>query len=99
MAALGTLRKDYDIEALAVDPATGILYATSGEHHKAGKADRLFIVDGVNGSLTEVGRTGFSQIRGLAFNPITGVLWGWVEKGPVTINTTTGKATLVRHHS
>lgn len=30
------------------------------------------------------------------FNPSTGALWGWTEKGPVTINTTTGAATLVK---
>ena len=33
VAALGALRNNYDIEGLAVDPATGIIYATSGTHN------------------------------------------------------------------
>ena len=96
VAALGALRRDYDIEALAVDPASHILYGASGPQHRSGAQGRLFIVDGQDGSLTEVGRTGFPFIRGLAFHPISGALWGWTETGPVTINTATGMATQVR---
>lgn len=79
-----------------MDPASHILYGTSGTQHRAGAQGRLFIVDGQDGTLTEVGRTGFPFIRGLAFHPSSGALWGWTETGPVTINTATGTATQVR---
>jgi len=63
----------------------------------------LYMVDEVTGATTLVGPTGFAM-RGLAFDPITGVLWGSDGGGGIgqqpadgiyTIDTNTGAATLV----
>ncbi len=63
----------------------------------------LYMVDEVTGATTQVGPTGIAM-RGLAFDPITGVLWGSDGGGGIggqpadgiyTIDTNTGAATLV----
>jgi hypothetical protein len=81
---LGSLHQGHDIESLHVHPITKQLYAAS-----AGKAAEpqtggvLYQVNSDDGALTTLGPVKFtsgetlSDIRGLAFNPSTGVAWGW----------------------
>lgn len=78
----------------------GALFAVSG----AGNGpSTLYKLDPSTGAvLTTVGPTGFSHITGLAFNPITGVLYGHQSDiygsgatNLVTIDVITGVATLV----
>lgn len=105
---LGPLHEGHDIEALDRDPARGFLYAASGddpgckdpnddpktcEKHPHG---HLYLVDSNTGEVTPIGSTGFGEMSGISFNPKDGTLWGWADRqGLATINTETGKGTLV----
>lgn len=80
--------------------AAPILFAVSGSGNAA---SNLYTVNLTTGATTLVGATGFDHITGLAFNPVTGVLYGHVSNifgspsatNLVTIDRTTGAATLV----
>ena len=108
VTALGPLYEGYDIEALDMHPKTGELYATSGDD--TGCIDptadpascerlphgHLYKVDPNTGALTSIGSTGFGEVSGISFHPITGELWAWADKeGLLTIDLTTGEGTLV----
>jgi hypothetical protein len=94
---IGPLYKKWDFESLDIDPTTGLIYAATSSSNAFGKKGYLYQVDGVNGSLFLVGNTGQRNIEALAFHPSDGTLWGWAaDKGIVTINKTTGAATLVK---
>jgi len=78
---------------LAIDPATGVLYATSW-------ISDLYSIDPGTGSATLIGPLGYANITALDFDPTTGVLYGaysyansdgWL----LTIDTATGLATEV----
>ncbi|RKZ69060.1 MAG: hypothetical protein DRQ99_02075 [Candidatus Parabeggiatoa sp. nov. 3] len=105
---LGPLYEGYDIEALDRHPITGELYATSGDD--TGCIDptadpascerlphgHLYKVDPNTGALTSIGSTGFGEVSGISFHPITGELWAWADReGMLTIDLTTGEGTLV----
>ncbi|KPV48229.1 hypothetical protein SE17_39200, partial [Kouleothrix aurantiaca] len=93
---LGGVAKGYNIESLALHPATGVLYAGSGDTNKYKQRAALYTVNTSTGALTFVGSTGLKELEALSFNPATNVLWGWgYDKGLVTINTSTGAATVV----
>lgn len=96
-ANLGPLYLGWDVEGLDIDPTTGVIYAATGPSNAFGKRGHLFKVDGTDGSLFHVGATGQRAIVALAFRPTDGTLWGWgVDKGLVTINKTSGAATLIK---
>ncbi len=96
LLAIATL----SIASLFTASAAPILFAVSGSGNAS---SNLYTVDPTTGAATLVGATGFSHITGLAFNPVTGVLYGHVSNifgSPsatdlVTINRTTGAAALV----
>lgn len=93
---IGGVHKDRDIEALALHPTTGVLYAASGDD--TDKPGYLYTVDKTNGDITEIGSTGFNEVDGLAFDS-NGVLWGWAQdEGIITIDTNTGVGTLVKEY-
>src|SRR6266540_3321293 len=69
---LGTLLAGYDIEGLAIHPATRVLYTTSGE--RSVQPGQLFMVDSQSGALTPIGSTGFNDVTGLAFRPTDATL-------------------------
>ena len=74
------MKKLFAVAALAAAMvpayAVPVLYAISG----AGNAtSNLYTVNTSTGAATLVGSTGFSTVTGLAFNPITGVLYGHVS--------------------
>ncbi len=78
-------------DALAFD-GNNILYAIDGDGN-------LYIVDDQTGATTFIGPTGVF-IRGMEFDPTTGILWGGngstaPDDGVYTIDVTTGAATLV----
>lgn len=84
------------VPALAVDPFSGTIYAGEG----AG-SPFLYTVDKTNGQVTFVGdtQTGFAAIGDMDFDP-SGTLYATINFGGggadlVTIDTTTGLATLV----
>ena len=92
--ALGPLQARRDIEALALNPVSGILYATGKGH--SGKD--LLIVDRQSGAVTRVGRIGFGDVDSLAFRPTDATLWGWARgAGVILINPATGAGKLVFH--
>lgn len=78
---------------LAIDQATGILYATSW-------VSELYSIDSGTGVATMIGPLGYDNIGALDFDPTTGVLYGAYlyansDGHLVTIDTATGLATLV----
>ncbi len=59
------------------------------------------------GAIKLIGLTGFYEVSGLAYNPVTDTIWGWASggvegrkagslAGPITIDPATGKGTLVK---
>lgn len=75
----------------------GVLYAAAG----GGAASNLYSVDSSTGTATAIGPTGVA-LTGLAVDPTTGIMYGATTPNSpvsplslVTINTTTGAATLV----
>lgn len=81
--------------------ASGVLFAT-GERQDGTNTDVLLKINPCTGLGTEVGPTnlagiGETNITDISFRPSDGVLFGFAESAddPVTINTTTGTATLV----
>ena len=95
-SVLGGVAKGYNIESLALHPTSGVLYAGSGDTNKYKQRAALYTVSTSTGALSFVGSTGLKELEALAFNPATNVLWGWgYDKGLVTINTSTGAATVV----
>lgn len=59
--------------------------------------DGLYSIDLLTGTATFIGDTGFFQVAGLAFHPVTGVLFGYDADTQqlITINTATGAGTAV----
>lgn len=93
VARLGQVHKDYNLEGLAVNPASQTLYAISGQSSPF--AGNLYTVDFVTGDLILVGDTGFKKLSGLTLQPVNGTLWSW-EKGTglIQIDPTTAASTL-----
>ena len=89
LKALGELHQAYDIEGLAVQPTTHILYASSGTPEAT-----LYTVDAQNGELSVVGAIGFDEVVSLAFHP-DGSLWAWSKQGLLQIDVVSGQGTLV----
>ena len=98
MIALGVVHYGYDIEALAIHPKTGVLYAASGDD--TNQPGYLYTIDKMTGELTtSCDVVGYDEIDGLAFHPGDNVLWGWVQDvGIITIDTDTCTATLVQEY-
>lgn len=90
---LGEQYPGYDIEALAIHPVTGELYAASGDD--TDRPGYLYKVNTHTGELTEIGNTGFAEIEGLSFDK-DGTLWAWAKgDGLIQIDTQTGVGTLM----
>ena len=71
------------------------LFATSGA---GGAASTLFELDATTGAIiSTIGAVGFSEVVGIGFNPLDGLLYGIsnASNSLITINTTTGAGTLV----
>ena len=94
---LGPLYKGYDIEAIAIDPKTNVIYAASGDNVENEQLKgHLYMLDSQTGKLSPVGSTGFDEIEDLAFSS-DGTLWAWAKGengGLITIVPTTGVGTL-----
>lgn len=87
----------YAVNAIAIDPTTGVMYASTTTW--SGAFNGLLVVDTSTGTATEVGEfgDGFAAILGLTFDS-TGQLWGWHDPSaddPVRIDKATGVATTV----
>jgi hypothetical protein len=104
---VGGVHEGRDIEALAIHPKTGVLYAASGDD--TDKPGYLYTIDKTNGELTEIcdvtdydeidGVTDYDEIDGLAFHP-DGTLWGWVQGvGIITIDTANCTTTVEYEYS
>jgi len=89
---LGKLHLQKDIEALDIDPQTGMIFAASGDDGTP--PGYLYTVNSDTGDLSGVGATTFTEINCLSFKP-DGSLWGCAEgKGLISIDTHTGHGTL-----
>ena len=88
----------WDIDDLAIDPATGIMY---GAANNGGNDDDLVQIDRLTGDVTRVGFMGVDDIEGLGFDTngqlfgSTGTAGGSTANSLYTINKSTGVATLV----
>jgi len=95
--ALGEIYENHDIEALDIHPQTGELFAASGDNTP--NKGYLYQVNKANGQLTNIGPTGCKEVDALSFHP-NGTLWGWAQDcGLLTIDTGTGKATVILPHN
>jgi hypothetical protein len=90
------------VNALAMHPVTGVLYgATSSPASPTIDFASLVTINTTTGAATSVGSfvlPRFTTLGDLAFNPLTGVLYGWsTESGGdlYTVNLATGAATKV----
>lgn len=86
---LGPLYSGYDLESIAIQPTSNIIYVASGEDVATGqKKGAVYTVDSTTGDLALVCNTGFNEIEDLAFSA-DGVLWAWAKgDGLVTIDLT-----------
>ncbi|MEZ5671522.1 MAG: hypothetical protein R3E08_03735 [Thiotrichaceae bacterium] len=76
---LGPMYRGYDIEGLAFNPKSQLLYALSGGiFAPKGYKGELYLVDPSTGNLSIVGNTGFPRVYGLAARA-DGSLWAWVH--------------------
>jgi hypothetical protein len=87
----------YAVNAIAIDPTTGLLYGSTTSW--SGAFNGLLQIDPLTGAGTEIGAfgAGFTSILALTFNS-AGELFGWHDPSaddPVTINLATGAATPV----
>jgi hypothetical protein len=78
---LGPAYYTFDMEGAAIDPTTGLLYATSSKGRQNIFDGYLYRVNPESGGITIIGDTGFSEISSLAFNPKDNSLWSWARKG------------------
>lgn len=87
--AIGPLGPFFDVEAIALETATGILFGADGV--EGGGAGRLGIIDTDTGAFIPLpedmgigvgvaGTISFEDVDGLAFDPTTGVLYGSVRQ-------------------
>ena len=88
----------FDIDDLAMDPTTGILYASNNN-----SGSQLVTINTATGDATIVGNFGVGDIEGLSFTD-DGTLWATTGAGGVpnslyTINISTGHATFVSEWS
>jgi hypothetical protein len=91
---LGPPHYSADIEAIATDTSSGLVYAASG--HDGANKGHLYRVEPETGALVEVGPTGFDTIDALAFRETDHSLWGWAAgKGLVQLDPTTGAGQLI----
>jgi secreted trypsin-like serine protease len=74
VSTLGTVYNGYDIEALAIHPQSGELYAASGDN--TGNKGHLYQVDKENGQILDLGATPCKEVDALSFHP-DGTLWAW----------------------
>ncbi len=96
---------------------SGTLYASSGASGNssytgpAGPDGMLYQIarSGADeGTVTEIGLTGYSEVSALSINPIDNTLWGWArgvrnaahgkDAGVIKINPTTGVGTMVKQY-
>jgi len=76
---VGPLRKDLDIEGLAI--LDGVLYGSSGTDggRKRAPNGTIYEIHRISGELTDLGLTGSKEISSFALNPVDGTLWGWAR--------------------
>jgi len=71
---LGPLYKGHDLEAVAIRPQSGELYAAAGDDTK--NKGHLYQVDKENGQILDLGSTPCKEVDALAFHP-DNTLWAW----------------------
>ncbi len=77
---LGLSYLGLDIEGMAIDPTSKLLYAISSRGIGNRLDGYLYLVHPQTGALTVVGDTGYSELTGLAFHS-DGTLWAWSKRG------------------
>ena len=75
---IGDTYYGYDIEALDVAD-NGDIYVAAGDNSDIGLPGSLFKFSPETGDLTEVCPTGFAEVDGLTFNPISKEWYAWAQ--------------------
>jgi hypothetical protein len=92
---LGAMYPGYDIESMAIDPKTNLIYVVSGGDATEVEQGHLFQLDGQTGELVPLGNTFLTEIEDIVFSP-DATLWAWAKgQGLATLDTLTGVGTLV----
>jgi subtilisin family serine protease len=77
---LGPMYVGYDLESIAIHPASHIIYVASGDDVATGlKKGAIYTVDSTTGDLALVCNTGFNEIEDLAFSANGEILWAWAK--------------------
>ncbi|HPD17256.1 MAG TPA: LEPR-XLL domain-containing protein, partial [Planctomycetota bacterium] len=92
MKSEGSARARLQIEALEPRVLLSVAFAVQADGD-----DHLYRIDTETGTAVDVGAVGFTGVRGLAFHPTLGVLYGVDDTTDqlITIDTTTGAGTAV----
>ncbi|MDM8569646.1 Ig-like domain-containing protein, partial [Thiotrichales bacterium HSG1] len=77
---IGPLYKGLDIEGMAINPITNIVYGVTGSDYSPLLDGKLYEINVDFGDIKEVGDTGFMELASLAFHS-DGTLWAWSNKG------------------
>ncbi|MDM8561480.1 XDD3 family exosortase-dependent surface protein [Candidatus Parabeggiatoa sp. HSG14] len=81
MGGMGVEYPNYDLEAMDIDytapNGAGKLYVASGDDSVL--PGHIFLVNKNSGALKDFGSTGYAEVDGISFNPVTNELWGWAQ--------------------
>ncbi|MCK5877004.1 MAG: cadherin-like domain-containing protein [Candidatus Marithrix sp.] len=77
---IGPVYSGLDMEGMAIDPISNIVYGVTGGDYSSILDGRLYEINTNNGDIRDIGDTGFVELASLAFHS-DGTLWGWSNKG------------------
>ncbi|HHB92172.1 MAG TPA: hypothetical protein ENK59_03035 [Thioploca sp.] len=100
---IGPLYYGLDMEGMAIDPISNLLYGVTGWDYSLASDGWLYKINPNNGDIEPIGDTGFSELVALTFHS-DGTLWGWSnggskdgvqEPGLILIDQKTGNSQLI----
>ncbi|MBE9562994.1 MAG: hypothetical protein IMF12_09055, partial [Proteobacteria bacterium] len=77
---IGPLYIGLDIEGMAIDPTSDIVYGVTGSDYSPILDGRLYEINVNVGDIRDIGDTGFMELASLAFHS-DGTLWAWSNGG------------------
>jgi hypothetical protein len=77
---IGPVYTGLDIEGMAIDPTSNIVYGVTGSDYSPALDGRLYEINVNVGDIRDVGDTGFMELASLAFHS-DGTLWAWSNGG------------------
>ncbi|MDM8566546.1 Ig-like domain-containing protein [Candidatus Halobeggiatoa sp. HSG11] len=77
---IGPVYIGMDIEGMAIDPTSNIVYGVTGNDYSPALDGRLYEINVNVGDVRDIGDTGFMELASLAFHS-DGTLWAWSNGG------------------